>query len=258
MSMYLNNPANSNADNIISSSSGCSNKTITVEDSSHMMLAWMAIGGPPYSTSSGNPYGMYLMASTDPSATHTASWWMSHGGSDAALPNPSSPYINCNPLMNGSPNSNIATLITKIPAADRYGNATTGTGYRNSHIVDSSGSVSSVYNGTDLNRNTFNRDYHWGLAIWNSVDNTANAIRNDVNLTNRSGDAQNMAIQIFTIGYLGNGGTDDGLLKRVANDTSSTSFSSTQPRGRYIPASDSVALANAFAQVASSVLRLSQ
>ncbi|HEV2445985.1 MAG TPA: hypothetical protein VGS58_08690, partial [Candidatus Sulfopaludibacter sp.] len=84
------------------------------------------------------------------------------------------------------------------------------------------------------------------------------AIRNDANLANRAGDSQNMAVQIFTIGYLGNGGTDDGLLKRVANDPASTSFDATQPRGRYIPASDSVALANAFAQVASSVLRLSQ
>lgn len=257
VTLYLNNPANSNAYNVVSFSS-CTNKTITTQDAAHMMLGWMAIPGPPYSTTSGNPWGMFLLASTDPNSAHTAQWWMGHGGSDDATPNPTTPYSGCSALMNGSPNSNFASIVSKIPSLDAYGNSMTGTGYRSSHIVDSGGSVSSIYNGTDLDQTKVNRDYHWGLAIWNSVDNTANAIRNDANLANRAGDSQNMAVQIFTIGYLGNGGTDDGLLKRVANDPASTSFDATQPRGRYIPASDSVALANAFAQVASSVLRLSQ
>jgi len=94
--------------------------------------------------------------------------------------------------------------------------------------------------------------------MWNAVDNTANSIRNDVNLANRTGDTQNMAVQIYSIGYLGNGGCDEALLKRVSNDTGSTSFNALQPRGRYIAATDSVGLSNAFAQVASSMLRLSQ
>ena len=53
VTMYLNNPANSNAYNVIKSSSSCTNKTITVEDSAHSMMAWLAIPGPPYSSSSG-------------------------------------------------------------------------------------------------------------------------------------------------------------------------------------------------------------
>jgi hypothetical protein len=61
------------------------------------------------------------------------------------------------------------------------------------------------------------------------------------------------------IGYLGNaGGTDDGLLKRVANDKTSTSYDATQQTGRYIPASDTNQLANAFDTLASIILRLSQ
>jgi hypothetical protein len=259
VTMYLNNPANSNAGNVVkaTSTSGCTNATITTEDSAHMMLAWMAIPGPPYSKTSGSPYGMYLLASTDPTTTDTAAWWMAHGGSDAAQPNPTTPYAGCNGLMNGSPN-NFSNYISAIPSKDRYGNAMTGTGYTNSHITGG-GSTTSIYDGsTALDQTKVNLDYHWGLAIWNSVDNTATNIRTDSNKANRTGDTQNMNITIFTIGYLGNGGADDGLLKRVANDPASSSYNTSQPVGRYIPASNTTALANAFLQVASSVLRLSQ
>ena len=68
----------------------------------------------------------------------------------------------------------------KIPSQDRYGNIMTGSGYTNSHIVDSDGNVSSIYNGTSLDRTKVTRDYHWGLAIWNSVDAAADRIRSDV------------------------------------------------------------------------------
>ncbi|HLH20863.1 MAG TPA: VWA domain-containing protein [Bryobacteraceae bacterium] len=261
VTLYLNNPANSNANNIVQSTS-CTYRTISMaqQDSAHMMVGWLAIPGPPYSGSS--PYGMYLLASTDPTASHTAAWWMSFGGSnnaaDVAQPNPSTPYSGCSNLMNGGPNSYLYGNLSQIPAIDRYGNSLTGNGYTHCHIVDSNGNVSSVYNGTALDRTQVTQNYHWGLAIWNSVDNTAAAIRNDVNLANRPGDTQNMSIQIFAIGYLGNGGADDGLLRRVANDQSSSSFDPTKPIGRYIAASDTVALANAFSSVASSVLRLAQ
>ena len=198
------------------------------------------------------------LASTD--TTETANWWMKNGGSDAESPNPTTPYNGCTSMMNGSPNSSsgLTGKLTQIPTQDRYGNSMGGTGYTNSYIVESNGNTSSIYNGTALNVSQINRDYHWGLAIWNSVDNAANNIRNDSNLANRAGDTQNMKIKIFTIGYEGNGGTDQGLLLRVANDPNSSSFNVSQQRGQYIPASDSTALANAFAQVASSVLRLSQ
>ena len=131
--------------------------------------------------------------------------------------------------MNDGPNDNLAGYLSAIPSQDRYGNSMTGSGYSNSHIVDSDGNVSSIYNGTALDRTKVTRDYHWGLAIWNSVDAAASRIRTDSNLANRAGDIQNMGIEIFAIGYLGNGGIDDGLLRRVANDPTSSSFNSTQP-----------------------------
>src|SRR5579883_1402214 len=229
ISLYLNNPANSNAYNVIKSASTCTNKTIltTQQDSAHMMKSWLAIPGPPFSGSS--PYGLYLLSSTDPSSTHTAAWWMANGGQDAASPNPTTPYGGCTNLMNAGPNGNLYSALTQIPTQDAYGNSTTGTGYTHSHIVDSAGHVSSIYTGTALDQTQVTQNYHWGLSIWNSVDNTAAAIRSDSNLANRAGDSQNMRVQIFVIGYLGNGGCDDGLLRRVANDTSSSSFDATKP-----------------------------
>jgi hypothetical protein len=259
VSLYLNNPTNANANNVIKSSSSCTNKTITLaqQDSAHMMLAWFALNGnPPFSGS--QPYGVYKLASTDPDAAHTAAWWMANGGADAASPNPTTPFNGCTNLMNVSNNTNFYNALTSIPAVDRYGNSMTGSGYTNSRIVDSHGNVSSAYTGTALNRAQVSQPYHWGLAMWNSVDNTAAAIRNDVNLPNRAGDTQNMGIQIFVIGYLGNTGVDEGLLKRVANDQASSSFDGTEPIGRYVAATDTVGLANAFSSVASSVLRLAQ
>ena len=73
ITLYANNPANSNANNIVSGSASggsCTNKTITAPYTGKMMQNWFAIPGPPYSTNSGNPYGMYLLASTDPNAPH--------------------------------------------------------------------------------------------------------------------------------------------------------------------------------------------
>jgi hypothetical protein len=135
----------------------------------------------------------------------------------------------------------------------------TGTGYTTSHIVKSNGATSSVYTtGVALDRTRVDRDYHWGLAIWNSVDSAATRIRTDVNRVNRGGDTQSMQITIFAIGYQGNGGTDDGLLKRVANDKSASSYDGTQATGRYIAAADKNALAAAFDTLASIILRLSQ
>src|ERR1035441_8586286 len=90
-------------------------------------------------------------------------------------------------------------------------------GFIFSHIVDWKGAVSSIYNGTalDLTKNTL--DYHWGLAMWNSVDNAAKNARIDSNFAGRTGDSQIMPVSIHVIAYTANNGVDDGLLKRVAN-----------------------------------------
>ena len=150
--------------------------------------------------------------------------------------------------------------FTKIPHYDMWGNDLMTTNYQHSHVV--SGPVSSIYtNGKNLTYGSSSQksdDYYWGLAMWNAADSAATRIRTDVNLANRPGDTQNMAVAIYTIAYTGNGGTDDGLLRRIANDKSAAGYDAGQPTGLYVQASDSGTLGTAFSTIASAILRLAQ
>jgi hypothetical protein len=177
---------------------------------------------------------------------------------DTVTPNPSSPYNGCTQVYRSSEveNDDLPNYISKIPSTDRYGNSLVGTGYTNSNIVKSGGGTMSVYNGTALDTTKVDRDYHWSLAMWNAADSAAARIRADVNLPNRAGDVQNMQVAIYVIGYMGNGGIDEGLLKRIANDKSSSSYDATKSTGIYVAASNTAALAAAFDTIASVILRL--
>lgn len=62
----------------------------------------------------------------------------------------------------------------------------------------------------------------------------------------------------YTIGLDGNGGIDDVLLRRMANDTSSPIYDNTKVNGLYVYAPNSAQLNAAFARIASEVLRLAQ
>ncbi|MEO8594769.1 MAG: VWA domain-containing protein [Candidatus Solibacter sp.] len=263
LSLYFNNPASSNANNIVkdsSSGSVCTNKTITAgtgETAAKMMKGWLALTGPAYSGTT--PYGVFLMATQDANAAHTASWWMNWGGSSAALdyaaPNPTTPYAGCTGMYNNKPGN--FNYVSKIPATDAWGNSLTTGGYTNSHVVG--GSVSSIYTGTAFNASSYNSEYQWGLAIWNSVDNAAKRVRTDANRPNRTGDTSGpMNVQIYVIGYTGNGGCDDGLLKRVANDPTAAGYVSTEPRGQYYSAANGAELADAYNKLASDLLRLAR
>jgi von Willebrand factor type A domain/Putative Flp pilus-assembly TadE/G-like len=266
VSLYFNDPTNSNANNIVNGSSAggsCNNKTIPTSNpapsSSNMMQAWFALPGPTYVNQKG--WGVYQLASKDTNASHTANWWMSFGGSssaaDAVAPSNSSAYSGCSSMTNNSGGNTLYTYFSKIPAADMYGNLLNTSGYTNSHVTG--GSVTSIYNGTAFDATHPDQGYQWGLAIWNSVDNAAKNIRTDANQANRTGDTTGtMPIQIYVIGYTGNGGCDDGLLKRVANDRSAAGYDSTQTIGQYYSASDGAQLADAYNALASDLLRLSR
>ena len=127
--------------------------------------------------------------------------------------------------------------------------------------------------------------YELQIAAWTALDNAAMNIRTDAYYTGTyyqgvdtgstgsigyvpytgtalrtgvTGDS-NMKITILVIGYTGDGGVDDVLLKRVANDPSSNVFSTTnQQQGQYTYANNPSEMATAFASVASSLLRLAQ
>ncbi len=87
-------------------------------------------------------------------------------------------------------------------------------------------------------------------AANNLADNTATRIRTDATLTPF----------IYTLGL---GGTssepiDHDLLRRIANDPASPTYTSTQPTGIYVYAPTTAQLTDAFVKIASEILRLTK
>ncbi len=262
VSIYFNNPANSNAENVMNNNAGagktCVNRTITTETTDTMMQGWIAVGGnPPYSGTT--PAGVYLMATKD-AANRTSNWWMSFGGAaiaaDVAAPNPDTPFTGCPNMTNSG--GNPYNYLSRIPIVDLYGNLLNTGGYVNSQVIGGAGKP--VYiKGSPLNLTQVSQNYQWGLAMWNAADNAAMNARNDVNLVNRAGDTTgDMNIQFYVIGYSGTTGCDQGLLKRIANDKTAVGYDSTQPTGQYYSAANGAELADAYNKLASDLLRLSR
>ena len=267
VSLYLNDPRPvagvANANNMVSTTA-CTNKTIALgsQDAAHMMLSWFAIGGNPTYSNGQGTLGVDLLASTD--TAHSSNWWISNNSSDTAqdAANPGStgsgPYKNCaSGMLNGG--NSYTYFSNKIPNTDVWGNPLTGIGYRNSHMIFSTTGATTVYSSGDLVQASVGTNYDWGLAMWNSVDNAAARIRTDVNKPNRVGDTDPvMKIGFEVLGYTGNGGIDDGLLKRVANDPGAVGFVSAQPNGKYYEADNTTQMAAAMNAIAADILRLSR
>lgn len=267
VSLYLNDPrlvgGVPNANDMVATTA-CTNKTIllTQQDALHMMLSWFAIGGSPTFSNGQGTLGVELLASMD--TAHSSNWWMSNNNSNTAqdVADPgvtgSGPYKGCpgdGSMLNGG--NSYSYFTNKIPNTDAWGNPLTGAGYHNSHIIF--GGAATVYTSGDLDQSKVTNNYHWGLAMWNSVDNAAARIRTDVNKPNRMGDTDPaLKIGFEVLGYTGNGGIDDGLLKRVANDPGAVGFVPAQPNGKYYEADNSTQMTAAMNAIAADILRLSR
>jgi hypothetical protein len=263
VSLYLNDPrlvaGVANANNMVSTTA-CTNKTITLaqQDALHMMISWFAIGGNPTFSNGQGTLGVELLASMD--TAHSSNWWMSNGGQDATDPGvtTSGPYKGCpgdGAMLNGG--NSYSYFSNKIPDTDAWGNPLTGTGYQKSHIIY--GGTTTVYTSGDLVQSSVSTNYDWGLAMWNSVDNAAARVRTDVNKPNRVGDTDPaLKIGFEVLGYTGNGGIDDGLLKRVANDPGAVGFVSSQPNGKYYEADNATQMTAAMNAIAADILRLAR
>ncbi len=106
-------------------------------------------------------------------------------------------------------------------------------------------SVSTFSSGPYAGRIRPDRPSSVGAASTNATDNAAKRIR------------QNLAMP--TIFYvIGLGSVDSVLLKRVANDPSSPTYNRDEPTGLYVYAPDKTQLNQAFARIASEILRLAQ
>jgi len=144
-----------------------------------------------------------------------------------------------NPLSTGR---SIRQYLSGLPSRDINGNSTNGTGSISAYMpVDlSAAGLSSdiVVNGTV------------NAAASNAFDDAANRIRSDSSLRPI----------IYVIGLGGNAGSppDNILLKRIANDPSSTSFRASQQSGLYLLSPTSTDLRNAFLRIASSIVRLAR
>jgi len=138
---------------------------------------------------------------------------------------------------------NMRLDIAYIPAADIYGNATTG--YHSFAAGD-------LYPNGNPYVGQIRVDTPTAVvtASLNAADNQATAIRNDPNL-------------IPVIYAIGLGGTtaepiDATFMERISNDPRSPIFNSTQPAGEYFYSPTATDLGGVFEQVASEILRLSQ
>jgi Mg-chelatase subunit ChlD len=133
--------------------------------------------------------------------------------------------------------------IAGIPTTDSNGNLT------DSGYIPLYHFTSGPYLG--LIRPDEPRNVRW--AAFNATDSQALKIRNDSTYTT----------QIYTIGLSGNEtmAINQDFMKRLANDPTvpaASNYDSTKPQGMFILASNNAEMAQAFQQIASQILRLSQ
>jgi Flp pilus assembly protein TadG len=234
---------------------------------STQMRGFIVAGGQPAPKGGGAGWsgtlGLMRLASLDSSQNLT--WWEQNNPVDYTPGDPSTSlalcgYLGSNGIQAYSPNYNSGNNETLqdlaiIPTKDLYGNVTNSTAYTNSVMTDgtntwspnSQGAVWTDATSAPVNNAIPNGAYNVAAAAWNATDSIGNTIRSYPNP---------YQIQIITIGYSGNGGTDTGLLTRLANTPASTSFVATQPIGQFFLVNSPADLIPAFAKVASSILRL--
>lgn len=131
--------------------------------------------------------------------------------------------------------SKVGNDIAYIPDTDNYGNSVSGSGYRAISIYDN-GQIGGNGNMWSQNIDAVSID---------AADDAATQIRQD-------------GILLYTIGLDGDGGLDNTLLARMANDPTSPYYNGSQPAGRYAYAANAGQLAAAFNSIRSEILRISQ
>ncbi|MCP5117810.1 MAG: hypothetical protein GY953_43885 [bacterium] len=134
--------------------------------------------------------------------------------------------------------------VAYIPDEDTYENSTLGSaGY-----PDPPKFTSGYYDG----RIRPDKPIAIGDASRNAADNAARRMRQDANLQ----------VLIYTIGLGDPSGSstppDPVFMKRVSNDPDSEAYAEDEPTGLYVFAPDNTQLNQAFARVASEILRLSR
>ncbi|MGA2328753.1 MAG: TadE/TadG family type IV pilus assembly protein [Bryobacteraceae bacterium] len=217
---------------------------------------WMAQWGG-YADANGNGVGIYSMMQNTRKHTGTTNDqdvqdWMAFSGTEAQL-TATQNAGGCHFLSGTNPEHRIGEDLVSFPIQDVYGNATNTADYRNAKIYHN------INKALDMTAVT--NAYQIGLISWNATFNAAKTIRSDTSLKP----------VIFCIGYNGGDEIDRSLMKRIANTNQDfqtwaqdsrgqylfSDYDPTSTTGRYYEAATPGAIAAAFQQVQSEVLRLS-
>lgn len=174
---------------------------------------------------------------------YDASSWASLGSSPGTISAPGCSFTNSSGYCRQQPLLCARQDVAYIPTTDAYNNAT-NSGYK--------GAPATFPTGDYYAGRIRNDEQVPGVmaAAFNAADNQAAVIRNDTTYNP----------VIFTIGLDGapDMPIDPVFLERVANDPRSPIYNSSRPTGYYAYAESPSALNQAFHQIASIVLRLSQ
>ena len=127
--------------------------------------------------------------------------------------------------------------LAYIPNTDTHGAATTG--YK---------AVTTVSSGAYVGKVRIDDTSNMSDVGYNTAVNAATIARNNSTLN----------VVTYSIGLGSNGGVDADFLKRMSNDLASPTFDNTKAPGLYVFAPNSTDLNQAFARVASEILRLAQ
>jgi hypothetical protein len=198
-------------------------------------------------TGNGNPttdqtWGPFALSTAYNDSTSTLTW-MARTNDYTYNINPTTPVSGCKHLQNAEDGTDLKDL-TNIPAYDLYGvsTASTANAYQNSLLYSQ---YTTVYNPTGST--AAQNGYQMAIAAWTLTDNAGATIRAQTAMN---------SVYIYTIGYQGDGGTDNELLRRLANESDATSYNAAQPVGQYVQAWTTSDLVAAFSTVAASILRL--
>jgi Flp pilus assembly protein TadG len=281
---YANDPSQT-TNYMLTSGSGCTklgngnaSASPLVSSGNNNMIGWFSQTNG-FAVDSNGARGLYRNMMAYPATGYTGhgddiDYYMSHGGGDNSgqIPQMSLNNPSCSDPMRGT--------MAKFPDHDLFGNYTTlgnapavngltpPVGPTGQPLYQLGDLYSNQCGGQSYNAFATSNSCQIGLASWQATAHQAWKIWNQIiwnkaTRTNIADPAPNQAGPvIFTIGYdhsAGGGEAPDmTLLKMIANDpTSPVSFSS-RVKGQAFRAADNNALDNAFQQIASQILRLSQ
>lgn len=185
----------------------------------------IGLGNKPTDSPTAKPYGLYNRYVDTPSTT------------DAIINGPTNSDTSNKGCAFASSVANAYRDAAYVPDYDYYGNYTRS-GYYTGLLTFTSGAYSGKLRS--------DRSDTVLKAATNATDSAAKRIRQNASLN-----------PVFYVIGLG-ADVDATLLKRVANDPASPTYTKAEPTGMYVFAPDKTQLNQAFARIASEILRLSR